>query len=411
MLGKNIVLGVSGGIAAYKACELASRLTQQGARVDVVLTANAQQFVTPLTFQALTHRSVHTSLWPDSTQSEAGVFAAMAHIALADEADAILIAPASADLIARLAHGLADDLLSTLVLATRAPVLIAPAMNPKMLSHPATQRNLLALQKFGYHIIEPEVGRMACEHVGSGRLPTTEVLITELERVLTPPVRDLAGLKVLVTAGPTREPLDPVRYLSNRSSGRMGFEIAANAAMRGAKVLLVSGPTSLCTPDNVQRFDVQTTQELHETVQQHWPACDVLIAAAAPADYRAEEVAPQKIKKLVDAGLQLHLVPNPDVVATAGKAKSPGQIVVAFAAETQNLHNEARRKLTAKNADAIVANDVSQSDAGFDVETNRVSWITSGNTEAWPLLSKTEVAARIWDKVLGLRSVNHRNTL
>jgi phosphopantothenoylcysteine decarboxylase/phosphopantothenate--cysteine ligase len=405
MTGKKIVLGVSGGIAAYKACELASRLTQNGARVDVVLTHSALQFVTPLTFQALTHRPVHTSLWPDSTQSEAGVYAAMAHIALADEADAILVAPASANTIARLAHGLADDLLSTLILASHAPVLVAPAMNPRMLSHAATTRNLKLLHELGYHIIEPESGRMACEHIGSGRLPTTEVLLDALKQIFESQApRDLSGLKVLVTAGPTREPLDPVRYISNRSSGRMGFMIAENAASRGAEVLLVAGPGTLPTPAGVRRLDVQTTRQMHEAVQARWAEHDVLVAAAAPADFRVAEVAAHKIKKRGTEEIQLTFVPNPDIVATAGEEKQPRQIVIAFAAETRNLYEEAQRKLLAKNADAIVANDVSQSDAGFDVETNRVAWITSDSMEEWPLLSKQEVATRIWDKVLLLRA-------
>ncbi|MDF2440440.1 MAG: phosphopantothenoylcysteine decarboxylase / phosphopantothenate---cysteine ligase [Abditibacteriota bacterium] len=400
-----IVLGVSGSIAAYKACELASRLTQSGVTVEVVMTQSAHQFVAPLTFQALTHRPVHTSLWPESAASESGVYAAMAHIALADAASAVLIAPASANLLARLANGLADDLLTTIILATRAPILVAPAMNPVMWSHPATQKNIATLRELGYIVIEPEGGRMACEHVGAGRLPASETIIAKLNEVLLQQARrDLVGLKVLVTAGPTREPLDPVRYLSNRSSGRMGFALAEEAATRGAKVLLVAGPCPIATPRDVQRIDVQSALEMRDAVLQAWPRCDVLIGAAAPADFRAAEVASQKIKKRGGTGeLELRLISNPDIVREAAAQKRQDQIVVAFAAETQNLLDEARRKMQDKGADAIVANDVSQADAGFDVETNRVTWLSTTQHEEWPLLSKREVASKIWDKVLGLR--------
>jgi len=405
-----LVLGITGGIAAYKACELASRLTQDGVEVHVVMTEAAQRFVQPLTFQALTHQPVHTSLWPQGDGTEAGVYAAMAHIGLADKADAILIAPASADFIAKLAHGLADDLLSTLVLATRAPILVAPAMNPTMLAHPATQKNLATLRELGYEIVEPESGRMACEHIGSGRLPETAVLRARLAAVLgraaTITPQTLVGRTVLVTAGPTREALDPVRYISNRSSGRMGYAIAAEAAARGAKVWLVSGPSNLPIPAGVERVDVLSTQQMLEAVVEHAAGSDIVIAAAAPADYRPAAVADQKIKKR-DAGestLNIELVATPDIVATVGANKRPGQIVIGFAAETQNTTEEARRKLQAKQLDAVVANDVTQSDAGFDVETNRVSWVTPQGVENWPLLAKSAVAARIFDAIEKLNS-------
>jgi len=408
MQGKTVVLGVSGGIAAYKACEVASRLTQEGATVHVVMTASAQRFVTPVSFQALTHQPVYTSLWPSHADHEAGVYAAMAHIGLADSADIILIAPASANVIARLAHGMADDLLTTLALATRAPLIVAPAMNPAMLSHPATQRNLAALRELGYTIIEPESGRMACEHVGTGRLPATETLIAQLRAVLVKttgnPIKDLAGKKVLVTAGPTREALDPVRYIGNRSSGRMGYSLAAEAAARGADVVLVSGPSALPTPHGVQRIDVTTTQEMLEAVLEHASASDIIIAAAAPADFRPARVAAQKIKKRETSNgkLTIRLTPNPDIIAEVGRRKESHQVTVGFAAETQNTTAEARLKLGTKNLDAIVANDVTQSDAGFEVATNRVTWITTETEEAWPLLTKHEVAARILDKIQNL---------
>ncbi|MBV9470198.1 MAG: bifunctional phosphopantothenoylcysteine decarboxylase/phosphopantothenate--cysteine ligase CoaBC, partial [Abitibacteriaceae bacterium] len=375
MQGKTIVLGVSGGIAAYKACELASRLTQAGATVHVVMTASAQRFVTPLTFQALTHQPVHTSLWPAPENAQTGVYAAMPHIGLADRADVILIAPASANTIARLAHGMADDLLSTLVLATHAPVLISPAMNPTMLAHPATQDNLARLGQLGYQIIDPETGHMACEHVGTGRLPTTEILMGALQAVLgatetqkldlacdVTPARSLAGKKVLITGGPTREPLDPVRYISNRSSGKMGYSLAAEAASRGAEVILVSGPSQLPTPTSVQRIDVTTTDEMFAAVTQHAPTCDIIIAAAAPADFKPATPTSQKIKKrtLPTANLKIELVPTPDIIEAVARHKKPHQVVVAFAAETQDVVAEAQHKLTTKAVDAVVANDVSQ---------------------------------------------------
>lgn len=404
MQQKTIVLGVTGGIAAYKACDLASRLTQSGARVVTVMTQSAARFVAPLTFQALTHGPVYTSLWPSGTNSEGDTSAAMAHIALANEADAIIVAPASADFLARAAGGMADDLLCTILLATRAPIVLAPAMNPAMWSHPLTQRNLQVLAEAGCHIAEPDSGRMACEHVGAGRLPSTEVLIAHLEAILHPAL-DLDGLQVLVTAGPTREALDPVRFLSNRSSGRMGFALAAEASRRGARATLISGPVSLPTPRGVERVDVLSAQQMLEAVSVRFPACDVLIAAAAPGDFRAKEVASHKIKKHGSSTYTLELEANPDIVASVARGKSPRQIVVGFAAETQHLEAEARRKLEEKHLDAIAANDVSQPDAGFDVPTNRITWITSdGSLQEWPLLSKDEVARRIWDQVKILRA-------
>jgi phosphopantothenoylcysteine decarboxylase/phosphopantothenate--cysteine ligase len=399
MQDKTILLGVSGSIAAYKACELASHLTQSGAKVPVVLTAGAQKFVAPLTFQALTRQPVYTSLWPQDSSGESGVLAAMAHIGLAENADAIFIAPASANCIARLAQGFSDDLLTTVVLAARCPVLIAPAMNPAMLEHPATQKNLEVLRAYGYHIIEPESGRMACEHIGQGRLPATDVLISHLQKAFSPTPPILAGKTVLITAGPTREMLDPVRYISNRSSGKMGYALAQAAQERGAKVILISGPTQLKPPQGVQIENVLTTQEMHGAVLRHAAQCDVIIASAAPADFRPAQVASQKIKKQGAQNLTLDLMPTPDIIAAVGAQKRAGQIVVAFAAETENLVQEARRKMRDKNADAIVANDITQDGAGFDVPTNRVAWITPSEEETWPLLTKEEVAARIWEKI------------
>ena len=396
MHGKTIVLGVGGGIACYKIADLASKLTQNGADVHAVLTSGAQKFIAPLTFQALTHNPALSSLWESDLSS--GKSSGMPHIALADRADLVLIAPATANGIARLAAGLSDDLLTTLVLATRAPIAVAPAMNPQMLAHPATQRNLEVLRGFDYRIIEPNSGRMACEHVGSGRLPETGELLAQIGEILNPR-REMSGKTVVVTAGPTRELLDPVRFISNRSSGKMGFALASEAAKRGAKVILISGPTSLETPSNVQKIAVSTTEEMLEATLQAFENADFLIAAAAPADFRAFHEENQKIKRGVRKTLEIKLRANPDIVAQCGATKKAGQIVVGFAAETQNLESEARRKLQSKNLDFVVANDVSQTDAGFDSDSNRVLWISPSQTQNWPLLSKIEVATRIWDEL------------
>jgi phosphopantothenoylcysteine decarboxylase/phosphopantothenate--cysteine ligase len=399
MTGKTILLGVSGSIAAYKACELASRLTQQGATVPVVMTDSAQKFVAPLSFQALTRQPVYASMWLHDSASEEGVIAAMAHIGLAERADAILIAPASANLLARLANGLADDLISTLVLAARCPVLISPAMNPAMWAHPATQRNLETLRAFGYCIIEPESGRMACEHVGQGRLPESAVIIEQLRAVLEPPEQILSGRRILITAGPTREMLDPVRFLTNRSSGQMGYALAQTAIARGAEVILISGPTQIAPPRGAQLESVKTTDEMYHAVLRHARSCDIIVAAAAPCDFRPLQLSSQKIKKQGDSAVALHLIPTPDIIGAVGAQKGPNQIIIAFAAETENVIEEARRKMATKHADAIVANDVTESGAGFDVPTNRVTWITPQAEESWPLMKKEEVSAKIWDKV------------
>jgi phosphopantothenoylcysteine decarboxylase/phosphopantothenate--cysteine ligase len=403
MQGKTIVLGIGGGIASYKIADLASKLTQRGADVHAVLTHSATKFIAPLTFQALTHNSALTSLWVGENNEESGKSAGMPHIALADGADLILIAPATADLIAKLAGGFGDDLLTTLILATRAPIAIAPAMNPTMLAHPATQRNLQVLRDFGWHIIEPDAGRMACEHVGSGRLPETAELMSEIERILFPNL-DLAGKTVVITAGPTRENLDPVRYLTNRSSGKMGYALAENAAARGAKVMLISGPTNLPTPQNVEKVPVETALQMLEATKSAFQNADILVAAAAPADFRVLEAAPQKIKRGDQKLSEIQLIANPDIVASCAATKKSGQIAVGFAAETGNLVEEARRKLATKNLDVIVANDVTQADAGFDVDTNRVTWISAQNQSEWPLMTKNEVAARIWDEILKIQS-------
>ena len=402
MRGKTIILGVGGGIASYKIADFASKLTQAGADVHAVLTDSATRFIAPLTFQTLTHNPALTSLWVDPNNSDAGLSAGMPHIELADRADLVLIAPATADLISRLARGAGDDLLTTLVLATRAPIAVAPAMNPQMLNHAATRRNLQLLREFGYQIIEPDAGRMACEHVGTGRLPETADLMRWIENALSP-LRDLEDLAVVVTAGPTRENLDPVRFLSNRSSGKMGYALAENAAARGAQVTLISGPTALATPDKVERVNVTTALEMQAATSRAFAGCDVLVAAAAPADFRALDAPPHKIKRGKRTNLTLELIANPDIVRECALRKTAAQLVIGFAAETGDPTTEAMRKLREKHLDAIVANDVAASDAGFDVETNRVMWITPDAAQTWPLLHKSEVATRIWDEILELR--------
>ncbi len=402
MQNKTIVLGVCGGIAAYKSCELASRLTQNGARVQVVMTEAATRFVAPRTFAALTLQPVHTSLWPQNLENESGVAATMSHISLARDADLVLVAPATANTIAQLAGGFADDLLTTICLATRAPILVAPAMNPQMWSHLLTQRNLRVLEEAGYQIIQPESGRMACEDVGSGRLPPTETLIENIHRVLEVQnvVRDFTGKSVLITAGPTREQLDPVRFISNRSSGKMGYALAAECARRGAKVHLVSGPTALETPKNVARIDVTTTQQMFNIATKIARECDIVIACAAPADYRAANVATQKIKKTSSTRtLQIELETTPDIVATIARQKRDTQIVVGFAAETENLLDNARAKLESKNLDAIVANDVSHTETGFDSDFNRATWISRDETIEFSKTSKSELARHLCDKI------------
>lgn len=408
--GRTIVLGIGGGIAAYKICELASRLTQRGAIVQTVLTKSAEQFVTPLTFAALTGQPVHSSLWPKDFSTTSGVMASMAHIDLARQADAVLIAPATADLLSKLAHGAADDLLTTLALATKAPVLIAPSMNPAMLQHPATQRNLNLLAELGYTIIDPESGRTACREEGSGRLPETKVLLEALENALNKNVEAasrrlekrqdaastlLQNRTILITAGPTREALDPVRFLGNRSSGKMGYALAEAAAAMGAKVLLVSGPVQLQPPANVQILPVFSTEEMYEAVLSHASQCDIIIAAAAPADFRPAKVATQKLKKQGNESFHLELQPTPDIIASAAANKAPHQIIIGFAAETNDGLENAHKKLASKNLDAVVLNDVTQPGAGFETETNQVTWISPEQNEEWPMLSKREVAQRI----------------
>ncbi|MCG5523746.1 bifunctional phosphopantothenoylcysteine decarboxylase/phosphopantothenate--cysteine ligase CoaBC [Ectothiorhodospira haloalkaliphila] len=362
---KNILLGVSAGIAAYKSCELVRLLTGAGARVRVVMTPRATEFVAPLTFQALSGHPVRTAVF--DAEAEAG----MDHISLARWADAILVAPATADVMARLAHGMADDLLSTLCLATEAPVCLAPAMNRAMWGHVATRDNARLLASRGVHLFGPGTGGQACGEIGAGRMLEPAELLQSLQSLFEAP--RLAGRHVLVTAGPTREPVDPVRYITNRSSGRMGHAVAAAAALAGARVTLVSGPVTLEAPAGVERLMVETAAQMQETVMAHLPGADIFIATAAVADYRVAQPAQQKIKKQGDT-LDLQLVKNPDILALVA-ASGDRPFSVGFAAETDSLEQHARAKLEKKRLDMIAANDVSGGQ-GFDVDDNalRVFW-------------------------------------
>ena len=391
-----VVLGVTGGIAVYKACELLRLLQKRGIDVFVVMTQNACRFVAPLTFETLSGHPVAVDTFdrPQTWEVE--------HIALAKRADLFLIAPATANIMGKMACGIADDMLSTTVMATRAPVLVAPAMNTGMWENAAVQQNVKTLRARGVEIVAPGSGHLACGDSGAGKLEDDEV-IAERACELLFAKKDMEGLRVMVTAGPSREALDPVRYISNRSSGKMGYAIAQAAQKRGAEVTLLSGPVAIEAPQGVKLVPFTTTQELLDRASELAREQDLLIQAAAPADYRAKEVAPQKIKKRGGEPMTFTLVENPDVAATLGKAKRSGQVFVGFAAETNDVLAHAKDKLARKNLDMIVANDVTRPGAGFDVDTNIVTLITKDGQEALPMMSKAEVAQRILDRALALR--------
>jgi phosphopantothenoylcysteine decarboxylase/phosphopantothenate--cysteine ligase len=396
-----ITLGVTGGVAAYKSAELVRRLQTEGHTVQVVMTRAAREFITPLTFAALSGQEVITDLFAGGDSSEANLESAIEHIAVAQRTDLLLVAPATADTLAKFARGLADDFLSTLYLASTAPVVLAPAMNVNMWQHPATQENLAALRKRGVRIVEPGEGYLACGMTGPGRLAAQEEILKAVREIVEGQ-QDLAGETVLVTAGPTCEDLDPVRFISNRSSGKMGYSVAEAAARRGAKVVLISGPTALETPEGVERTDVRTAEEMLRAVRARFPSASIAIFAAAVADYRPAEPATAKIKRKNEA-LTIRLEPNPDVLATMAKEKGD-RLVVGFAAETDHVAENARKKLTQKNADLIVANDVTAEGAGFDVETNVVTIFSRDALDLpLPRMTKAEVAQRILDEVLRLR--------
>lgn len=391
--GKRVVVGITGGIAAYKAAELVSRLRQEEAKVQVVMTRAAGEFITPLTLATLAGGPV----WQEMFAPGAGV----AHIELAQTAELVLIVPATADIIARLAAGLADELLCALVLATRAPVLLAPSMNANMYTHPVTQANLARLRELGYHVLEPESGFLACGARGPGRLPAVETILEAAAALLRPGKR-LEGISVLVTAGGTREYLDPVRFLGNASSGKMGYAVAAEAQRRGATVTLVTGPTALAPPPGVEVIAVESAAEMYEAVLARAGTARVIVKAAAVADFRPKERAPVKIKKAGGPPV-IELEPTPDILGELGRLKRPEQILVGFAAETENAVEHAREKLVAKNLDLMVVNDVTRPGAGFGGDTNIVTFLfRDGQVEELPRLTKAEVARRLWDAIVGL---------
>lgn len=395
--GKHVVLGVTGGIAAYKACEVVSRLRKLHAEVDVIMTENATRLVQPLTFETLSNRPVCVDTFARVESWD------VKHISLAQKADIMVVAPATANLMAKLAHGIADDMLSTTLLATKAPILIAPAMNTGMWTAAATQQNLQTLISRGVKTVGPGSGFLACGDTGSGRMSEPVEIVEAIQSILCPK-RDLEGLRVLVTAGPTVERIDPVRYLTNDSSGKMGYALAEAAHQRGAKVTLVSGPVHIAAPSGVEIVPVTSTASLYECMMERCEQQDIIIQAAAPADYRVGHIAEQKIKKQSGEPFVLTLVENPDVARAVGQRKQPGQVLVGFAAETQNVMNNAQDKLQKKNLDLMVANDVTAEGAGFGVDTNIVTLITRDGTTPLPKMSKREVAERILDKALALRS-------
>lgn len=392
--GKCIILGVTGGIAAYKAAELLRLLVKARAEVHVVMTRSAQEFIAPLTFQTLSGNPVHTELFNLLQEQEIG------HISLADRADLVLVAPATANFIGKVANGIADDLLTTTIMATRAKVLFAPAMNSNMWENPVYRENHAKLEGLGYHFIEPVYGDLACGWQGQGKLPEPAAIFNSARVLLGS--NDLAGKTVLVTAGPTREEIDPVRFLSNYSSGKMGYAVARAAHNRGARVILVSGPVNLHEPKGVETIQVVSAQEMYQVVMEQAGQADLIIKAAAVADYRPVVRGDQKVKKGDSETMTVELQRNPDILAELGQQKG-SRILIGFAAETQELLKYAREKLESKNLDMIVANDVTQEGAGFDGDTNIVRFLTAdGNVEELPQMTKQEVAEILLDRAVAL---------
>lgn len=391
LTGKTVVLGVTGGIAAYKMANVASALRKAGANVHVIMTKNATEFITPLTFETLTNNRCIVDTFDRNFQYD------VAHISLAKAADLMLIAPATANVIAKLAHGLADDMLTTTALAAKCKKLVAPAMNTAMLENPITQDNLKTLERYGFGIIQPAVGLLACKDVGSGKLPEPEVLLDAVARELARE-KDLLGVRVTVTAGPTQESLDPVRYLTNHSSGKMGYAIAREAMLRGAEVTLISGPTALKPVPGVKLVPIVTAQDMLEAVQAALPETDILIKAAAVADYRPAAVSDQKLKKQ-DGELSISLERTADILAWVSEHRHPGLFVCGFSMETENMLENSRKKLQKKHLDMIVANNLKTQGAGFGVETNVVTLITQDEIQELPLMGKDEVAGKLLDEI------------
>jgi len=394
--GKTVLLGVTGSIAAYKAADLASRLMKQHAQVHVIMTENAAKFISPITFETLTNRKCITDTFDRDYPSDHPV--EVEHIALAKKADLVIVAPATANIIAKMAYGIADDMLSTTLLACTCPVLVSPAMNTKMYEHPATQANLAVLRQRGVKIIEPSSGLLACGDEGKGKLPEPAVLVDHILAEIACP-KDLTGKKILVTAGPTREAIDPVRFITNHSSGKMGYAIAHAAALRGADVTLVSGPVSLTPPLGVKLVPISSAHDLFCAVTAVSAEQDIIIKAAAVADYRPVTVSDEKIKK-ADNDLSLSLARTEDTLQYLGEHKPEGQILCGFAMETSDLENKARAKLRKKNLDMIVANNVKVAGAGFGTDTNVVTFITKDSTEQLEIMSKENVAMKLLDRLL-----------
>ena len=396
--GKKIVLGVTGGIAVYKAVDLVSKLRKEGAEVRVVMTDSAAKFVTPLTFKEISGNVVAVSMWAEAHEFN------VEHIALADWADLMIIAPATANILAKAANGIADDLLSTVILASKTPIILCPAMNCQMFDNPITQNNLKKLADYGFIIMQPATGYLACGTSGIGRLPEPAEIISFTKNFIAHKDGDLKGLKILVTAAGTREPIDPVRFVGNRSSGKMGYAVAQAAAERGAEVVLVSGPSSLKPPDNVEVINVETTCEMMHAVVERYDEMDIVIKAAAVADYCPHEVAEQKIKKATDDALTIVLDKNPDILKKLGELKTK-QFLVGFAAETQNLLANATEKIKKKNLDMIVANDVTVAGAGFNCDTNVVKFLfPNGEVKNLEKMSKLEVAQALLNEVKAARN-------
>ena len=393
-----VALGVSGGIAAYKAAEIVRLLQDRGVRVQVIMTKSAQEFVRPLTFAALSGEKVITDIFSAGSE-QPNIDSAVEHIAVAQAIDGLLVAPATANLLAKFAQGIASDFLTTLYLATLAPVVVAPAMNVNMLNHPATQANLEILRKRGVRIVEPGEGYLACGMTGPGRLAENEAIVAALLQAVGAS-QDLAGETVLITAGPTREKIDPVRYLTNRSSGRMGYAIAEAAIRRGARVLLVTGPTAIQPPASAEVTKVESAEEMRRAVLQLLPEASMVIKTAAVADYRAKDAVDQKIKR--KGPLTLELEPTTDILAELARHKQ-NQLIIGFAAETQNVLENARKKLSSKSLDAIVVNDVSREGVGFDTDRNAVTIITHDEVVEVPETTKWDVAQRVLDQAVRLR--------
>lgn len=392
--GKCVLLGITGGIAAYKMANVASALRKAGADVEVIMTKNATQFITPLTFETLTNHKCMVDTFDRDFKFE------VTHISLAKKADVILIAPATANVIAKMAHGIADDMLTTVVLAAPCPKLVAPAMNTGMLENPITQDNLRTLAHYGFTVIPSESGVLACKDVGSGRLPKEQVLLDYIYRAVARP-KDLAGLRVTVTAGATQEALDPVRYLTNHSTGKMGYAVARAAMLRGAEVTLIHGPTALPAVPFVEDVPIVSAQDMYDAVTARFAATDVLVMAAAVADYRPAAVADEKIKKK-DGDLSIPLARTPDILGTIGPQKT-GQFLCGFSMETQNMLENSAAKLQKKNLDMVVANNLKVAGAGFGVDTNVVTLLTPDGVRDLPLMSKDDVADAILDEILARR--------